>query len=612
MKTYIAFVALVSFLAGALTVWWLWVPKGNDGQLANGNQAAVVANDSGSVANSIVAQPSAPGKPWAQFRGTNGQGDGSASVVPASWSNTENMIWKTRLLGRGASTPIVVGENVFLTAYSGYGIKAGDKTKKEDLRLHMICFDRNTGQQKWIRSIAGSNASQNPSENFLMHGSASSTPVCDGERVYGFFGVSGVFAFDLAGNFVWQADVGATTDNFGSSASPMIHGDLLIVNAGIESGRMFAFDKLTGTIKWIVDDVGRTWSTPVIGKSAEGRTELILNQAYFVRGFDPESGEELWRCDGVQDYVVPIANVQGNMVYCSGGKQARIMCIRLGGSGDVTSTHKLWESPLVGNVPTPVFHDGSLYVVGENGILQQFAAATGKPGFKKRVKSKQKVFSPLVKSRNYFFVSTPGLGVSVIDRKNDFKVISVNRPDPDSAVALSCCSISGDRLYYRTDDWLYCVGKNSSAPQQSQVTLDETKDVLQPKKKYAINEQNGKPKLYVRYMTGSKQDTCDIVLRPYQSIITPGAEREALDELVGSHWEEYVVIRADEKAALLEQNKVSDEQYIKLFADIEKRMMALDAKVRGKVRPTFSKEQMAQHMKEHNAWLEKQKKSNQK
>lgn len=550
--------------------------------------------------------PSGQNLPWAQFRGPNGQGDASDSRVPTEWSNEKNIIWKTKLVGRGASAPIIVDDNVFVTAYTGYGIKPGESAKKSDLRLHLICIDRKTGTQNWVRTIKGSVASQEPSENFLVHGFASSTPACDGERVYAFFGASGVFAFDIDGKYLWQADVGTGTDNFGSSASPMIYEDLLIVNASIESKRLFAFNKLNGRLIWITEDVERTFSTPVIAKSPTGRTELILNQSFFVHGIDPANGKKLWTCKGIQDYVVPLPIVNGDTVYCSGGKQPRIMAIKLGGNNNVTESHKLWENPLVGNVPTPLLDNNELFVVGENGILQQFSTETGKRGFKKRVKSKQKVFAGLVKSRDHYFVATPGLGISVIDPKQNHKVIATNRPDSESAGVLSGVSISGDNLFYRTDDWIYCVGTNANAAAQQRLTIDESDGLIEPRTKFAVNPGTGAPKLYVRYMTGSKQDTAAVVLRPYDSIIDTSEEREKLTAIVSSYWDQYEAIRVEEKSLLMKQNKIPNEEYIGGFAEIERKMMALDSKVRKDVRPRFSKEQMAKHLKEHQEWLKSQ------
>lgn len=546
-------------------------------------------------------------RPWPQFRGINGQGDCSNSVVPIQWDDDSNIVWKTRLVGRGASTPVIVGDNVFLTSYTGYGLEPGEKTKKSDLRLHLICMDRESGQQKWVRTVKGSPAAQRPSENSLLHGSASSTPVCDGERVFVFFGVSGVHAFDIDGKFLWQTDVGSGTDNFGSSASPMLLGDTLIVNASIESKRLFGLNKLTGQPVWIVDDIIRTWTTPVVGKSKEGREELIVSQSHFVHGIDPKTGEKLWTCDGIQDYVVPLPVIDPNsdVVYCSGGKQSRIMAIRLGGSGDVTATHKLWESPMMGNVPSPLLHQSQLHIVSENGILQRISTSDGKPDSKIRVKIKQKVFASLVKSRSHFYITTPGLGVSVIDPDNDYKVVATNRLDADSANALSAISISGNRLFYRSDDWMYCVGFNSGAALVQKMDLGSgtQQQLVTPARKPELNPETGSPKIYVRYMSGSKEDTAALVLRPYDSVITPGEERKTLTNMVTKNWDQYVSIRDQAKALIMKQNSMPEKEYIESFATIEEQMNALDRTIRREVRASFSAEQMAQHNREHKAFM---------
>ena len=560
----------------------------------------------GSAAPQTVVPHSSTDDDWAEYRGSNGQGDGTMSVIPTQWSNKKNIVWKTKLIGRGASSPIIVGDRVFITAYTGFGIAAYERAKKSDLRLHLVCLDRATGKQKWIRSIQGSPAVQTPNEDFLLHGSASSTAVSDGERVYAFFGVSGVFAFDMDGKFLWQADVGSSTHNFGTSASPTIYQDLLIVNASIESKQVFAFDKLNGSVKWILDNVEQSWSTPSVGVSAEGRPELIVSESFFVHGINPLTGEKYWTCDGIQDYVVPRPVVHDDMAFVSGGKESRIMGIRLGGTGEVTKINKLWESRLIGNVPTPVYLNGQLFVVGENGILQRFSADTGKLLNKDRVKVKQRVFAGLVKSRDHFFIATSGLGVTVIDQAKPNKVLKSNLVDPGGAVVRGDCSIAGNRLFYRTDDWLYCVGHHRGPPNENEVEIDQQPEVIVPKPKPDFDEAQLKTKQYVRYMSGTKEETIALLLRPYDSIITPGEEREKLNQLVGGYWDQYVEIRADHHQVLMKQNLISDEAYIAEFDTIGQRMMALERLVRSKVRPTFSKEQMAKHKAEAEAWLEKQ------
>jgi outer membrane protein assembly factor BamB len=611
-KSQVAIIALISFLLGAGGAYWFASGQPNRGPVnLQGSEVAAVSNGSadkpegemGTQGPIATVTKSGQNKSWSQYRGDNGQGDATDADIPVKWSNKENIHWKTRLVGRGASSPIIVGDNVFLTAYTGFCMALGDKKKKDDLRLHVICLDRLSGKQKWTRSIKANPASQNPNKEFITHGFASSTPVCDGERVYAFFGVSGVFAFDVEGNYLWQADLGSEHDHFGSSASPILYDNLLIVNASLESKRLIALDKVTGSIVWIFDNVIRTWASPSIGKSKDGRDELVMNQSFIINGIDPLTGEKLWSVDGIKDYVVPIPVINGDIAYVSGGKQSRIMAIKLGGAGDVTETNKLWDSPLVANVPSPVLHENSLCVVGENRILQQFDISNGKQMAKARVGGQQNVFAPLVKTRDYFYLATPGVGISVVERKAKFKVVATNKPDREDAVSMTACSMSGNDLFYRTDDWIYCVGKTDKPVSQQKVTLDEAAELLVSKPKPNLNPGNNKPKLYVRYMSGTKEETSALVLRPYDNVITEGEERESLVALVGSHWDEYLAVRADEKALLMQQNQIPDEDYVAGFSDIEKRMMALDGKVRGKVRSSFSEEQMAQHKADHAAYI---------
>jgi outer membrane protein assembly factor BamB len=183
---------------------------------------------------------------WSQFRGPSGNATSSNSSVPTQWSETENIAWKTRLPGRGASSPVIWEDRVFVTAFTGYGMSDDEPGDKSDLRLHVICIDRHTGQLLWDQSITASAETQNLSRRIADHGYATSTAATDGKAVYAFFGVSGVVAYDFDGKLLWQANVGTKTAGFGSASSPVVFENLLIVNASIESGTVFAFDKQTG------------------------------------------------------------------------------------------------------------------------------------------------------------------------------------------------------------------------------------------------------------------------------------------------------------------------------------------------------------------------------
>lgn len=151
------------------------------------------------------------------------------------------MVWKTALPGFGASSPIILGDKIFLTAYSGYGLdknNAGDEAK---LERHLLCLDRITGKILWDKTKKAELPEQKYEGPYItLHGYASSTPITDGKAVYVFYGRSGVYAYSLAGDELWHAEVGSGLHAWGSAPSPILAGDLVIVNASVESGSVVA------------------------------------------------------------------------------------------------------------------------------------------------------------------------------------------------------------------------------------------------------------------------------------------------------------------------------------------------------------------------------------
>lgn len=187
---------------------------------------------------------------WSRFRGPAGQGVASATeAIPTAWSASANIGWKTELPGPGASCPIVVGGKAFVTCYSGYGLTQEDPGEIENLVRHLVCVDVKTGKKLWQRDVKVSL----PEDAYTgigvtAHGYASHTPVSDGKNVYAFFGKSGVHAFDLEGKPLWNSEVGKESDpaKWGSSSSPIVHKDILIVTASAESQAIIGFDSATG------------------------------------------------------------------------------------------------------------------------------------------------------------------------------------------------------------------------------------------------------------------------------------------------------------------------------------------------------------------------------
>ena len=235
------------------------------------------ADNSGGSHATVSSGPTEP-TDWKQFRGPGATSVAFSGGFPTKWDEN-NVVWKSELIGRGASTPIIVGDRVFVTCYSGYGESFEKPGDLSSLQHHLLCFDRTQGNLVWQRDIQGSMANEehlNP--NVIGHGFASSTPVTDGESVFVFFGTSGVFAFDVEGDFLWQTDVGWQHENFGSSSSLVLHKNLLIVNASVEARSAFALDKTTGAGVWKIDDVIQSWCTPVVAAAPDGKLELIISQ----------------------------------------------------------------------------------------------------------------------------------------------------------------------------------------------------------------------------------------------------------------------------------------------------------------------------------------------
>ena len=304
----------------------------------------------------LVAQHSASAEDWPGFRGPTGQGVSTATGLPLTWGTDQNVVWKLPLPGPGSSSPIVFGDRIYLTSYSGYAVPDQPGGSLEKLKRHLVAIDRKTGAIIWDRAIA---AKLPEEERIRDHGYAANTPVADSDHVYVFFGKSGVFAFSHDGEQVWQADVGTRTHGWGTSASPVLHGDLLFVNASVESDSLLALSRRTGKPAWTAREINEAWNTPVVAKASSGREEVIVATHGNLKAFDPKSGDPLWTCrTEITWYMVPSLVTHEGVAYSLGGRSGiAALAVRMGGKGDVTATHRLWTSRKGSNVSSPVFHN---------------------------------------------------------------------------------------------------------------------------------------------------------------------------------------------------------------------------------------------------------------
>src|SRR5579864_2551119 len=162
------------------------------------------------------------GADWAQFRGPHGLGTSPEKGLPVEWSSDKNIVWRTPLPGAGGSCPITVGKRIYLTCYSGYGADPAKVGKMEDLKRHLVCLDRASGKILWTKEFKPLLPEHGYKGEGSYHGYSSSTPASDGQRLYVFFGKSGVYCFDLDGKEQWHVSVGTKIDGWGSGTSPLL------------------------------------------------------------------------------------------------------------------------------------------------------------------------------------------------------------------------------------------------------------------------------------------------------------------------------------------------------------------------------------------------------
>lgn len=403
-----------------------------------------------------AADSPASNQDWPAFRGAGGMGISSAKNLPVEWNTDKNIAWKVALPGAGASSPVIFGDRIYLTAYSGFFVP-GQDGKKDDLKRHLIALKRTDGTKVWDQAVPA----KLPEEDRIRdHGFAANTPAVDSSGIYVFFGKTGVFCFGHDGRQKWQADVGSKTHGWGTSSSPVIHGNLLFINASVESESLIALDRSTGKEIWRASGIRESWNTPVVVTAKSGRKELIVSMQGKVLAFDPASGKSLWTCNtDIGWYMVPSIVAADGIVYCLGGRSGvAALAVRTGGSGDVTESHRLWTSIKGSNVSSPVYWNGYLYWAHESGIANCAKADTGEIVYQKRLERAEQVYSSaLLADGKIYYLSREGR-TFVVAAKPEFEQLAMNDLN-DRSIFNGSPAVDGNRLLIRSDRFLYCIGK---------------------------------------------------------------------------------------------------------------------------------------------------------
>lgn len=516
---------------------------------------------------------------WTQFRGKHGRSVAERDDLAKHWSEEKGIYWKTELPGRGASSPIILFKHVYVTAASGYGESPDDLGSVQKLRHHLICLDRQTGDYLWQRDIQGSPLTQELTPEVISRGFASSTPVSDGQMVYAFFGASGVFAFDREGELVWQADVGFQSSEFGSGASLTLYNDLLIVNASIENQTVYALNKKTGEGAWKIDGIDRSLSTPVFDKVPKGSDELIILEEDFVRGFDPKTGNELWYCDGIHDVVFSTPFVQNGVCFCNGGIQKKqLMAIKLGGRGDVTKTHKLWEAPSGAVVNSPIYLTGYVFLLSDEGVFQCFDARNGELVTSSRMPTKSQTYASPLLSANTFYVPLEDNGVVVCEANSQLSQISHNTFENDPHSMKASLAVSEQALFLRNDGNLYRISeRDDSGAFVSLSNFTNESELIIPSTRYDFDSSAGRLRAYNQFLSEDKAQARAAILIPFESELTDEQTTRA-HEVIDQELEKFVEFRQQQRAALWKLLKSSPRNQDAFNSDLEN----LDQKVTAK------------------------------
>jgi outer membrane protein assembly factor BamB len=407
---------------------------------------------------------------WATWRGPSGQGYSEDARVPLTWSETENLLWKTKLPGRGNSSPIVWGERVFLTAASESG--------KERL---LLCVDVKDGRVLWQQKVA---EDPDPGRSHKWNGYASASCTTDGSRVYAFYGTPGLFCYDFEGKQLWKHSFGTFTSEtgWGTAASPFLYGDLVIQNCdndgpsalppGHKAGEaapmaLVALDKVTGQVRWQTErNQGRGFSTPVAIAMPDGRVELVLNGPLGVWAYDPASGKETWHCKREDKsgrdqakFGEPLPAFNQGVLFAPSGRPGPCQAIRLGGNGDVTASNLIWEEIRKGHrdVASPMLWEDLLYVADNKGMLTCYDARTGKVVYADRLGGKAVLASPVMLRGKLLFLLEDGTAV-LVEPGRQFKIFGKNKLGAGVELDFGASpAIVNGRLFLRSQSHLYCI-----------------------------------------------------------------------------------------------------------------------------------------------------------
>jgi outer membrane protein assembly factor BamB len=422
---------------------------------------------------------------WPQWRGPEATGVSADGTPPVEWSETKNIKWKIQVPGKGLSTPVIWGNQIFITSAIELNKKATQeaikklqktsrlfqkvlnmsKTTENFIRFVVYSVNRQTGEIMWEKTVR----EQFPHENIQNNGSwASGSCVTDGELVIASFGSYGIYCFDMSGKLIWETDLGDMKVELavGEGTSPVIYNNSVIINWDHEGqSKIFALDKRTGAEIWQRSrDSFSTWATPVAAK-VNGNMQIIVPGTAKSRGYDAATGDVIWELKGLDRGIVASPVSDGEYVYLMNGYMgSAIQAIDLkSAKGNIDNSKAVtWISDKdAPYVPSPLLMGGKIYYLkGTNSGLTCTDAVTGKVYYKnKKAEGMGSAYaSPVWANGNIYVMDRKG-NCAVIIEETEFKVKAVNKLNDkfDASPA-----VAGNDLILRGFESLYCISENSN------------------------------------------------------------------------------------------------------------------------------------------------------
>ncbi len=422
----------------------------------------------------LAAAPVAEEKYWPYWRGPAADGM-AAGDAPLTWSDSQNIAWRTEIPGLGNSSPVVWGDFVFVTTAIRTGATPGTAAPTErarggfgggsgpqgEHRFDVLCLDRKTGKILWDRTATVA-APHEGAHN--QYGSfASNSPVTDGKFVYAFFGSRGMYTYDFKGTLVWKKDYGVQMRMkmaFGEGMAPVLHGNKIILVFDYEGDSfMSVLDKANGNEIYRVARPEKTnWAAPLV-VDYKGRKQIVVAATTKVRSYDLETGKLIWECAGLGANTIPQPVVQDDMVFVMSGYQnPRLMAIRLGREGDLTGTDAIVWTQTKGNsyTPSPVVFDGKFYALTDTGMLSCYNAKTGEPYYHQTRLPKTYSFkSSPVGVNGKLYMASENEDVIVVRMGEKFEVLATNTLKDQVFIATP--AIAGGEILLRSKTSLFCV-----------------------------------------------------------------------------------------------------------------------------------------------------------